>query len=115
MTKAETVGDFRRAEPGRAALLIVIFEASRLSYCCCQPLIRYILFFTLAFKHPKMGAKSILLASSVGVDSAQGSDLAFIFGDLSQSEKLSEINPPLACTYCNFKRTRTIDRFKKMF
>ena len=44
----------------------------------------------------KRGAKSLPLASSVGVDSAQGIDLAFIFGDLSQSEKLSEIKPPLA-------------------
>jgi hypothetical protein len=29
------------------------------------------------------------------VDSAQDRDLAPIFGDLSQSEKLSEIKPPL--------------------
>jgi hypothetical protein len=29
------------------------------------------------------------------VDSAQGCDLVAIFGDLSQSEKLSEINPSL--------------------
>ena len=30
------------------------------------------------------------------MDSAQGGDFAPIFGDLSQSEKLSEIKPPLA-------------------
>ena len=30
------------------------------------------------------------------MDSAQGCDLAPIFADLSQSEKLSEIEPPLA-------------------
>ena len=35
-----------------------------------------------------MGAKS-------RVDNAQGCDLAPIFGDLSQSKKLSEIKPPL--------------------
>ena len=29
------------------------------------------------------------------MDSALGSDLAPVLGDLSQSEKLSEINPPL--------------------
>ena len=29
------------------------------------------------------------------MDSAQGSDLTPIFGDLNQSEKLSEIKPPL--------------------
>ena len=29
------------------------------------------------------------------MDSAQGNDLASIFGDVSQSETLSEIKPPL--------------------
>ena len=38
------------------------------------------------------------------MDSAQGRDLVPIFGDLSQSEKLSEIKPPL--NYCDrFRRT----------
>ena len=30
---------------------------------------------------------------------AQDSDLASIFGDLSQSETISEIKPPLACSF----------------
>ena len=36
------------------------------------------------------------------MDSAQESDLAPLFGDLSQNEKLSEIKPPLAgrCEDC---------------
>ena len=42
-----------------------------------------------------MGDKSLPWASALLVDSAQGSDLAPIFEDLSQSEKLSEIKPPL--------------------
>ena len=39
----------------------------------------------------KKGAKSLFRF----IVQAKGSDLAFIFGDLSQSEKLSEIKPPL--------------------
>ena len=42
-----------------------------------------------------MGDKSLPWASFLLVDSAQRSDLAPIFEDLSQSEKLSEIKPPL--------------------
>ena len=42
-----------------------------------------------------MRAKSLPLASSLYMDCAQGSDLPPIFGDLSQGEKLSEIDPPL--------------------
>ena len=42
-----------------------------------------------------MGAKSQPWASSLYVDTAQGCDLASIIVDLSQSEKLSEIKPPL--------------------
>ena len=44
-------------------------------------------------KSPKMDAKSLPWA--LLVDSAQGMDLAPIFGDLSKSEKLSDIKPPL--------------------
>ena len=51
--------------------------------------------FSLQLKSPNMSAKSLPWASFLLVDSAQGSDLAPIFGDLSQIEKLSEINPPL--------------------
>ena len=50
--------------------------------------------FNLA-KFLKMGDKSLPWASFLLVDSAQGGDLAPIFEDLRQSEKLSEIKPPL--------------------
>jgi hypothetical protein len=36
---------------------------------------------------------------SKDLEDAQGSDLAPIFGDFSQSEKLSEIKPPLESKY----------------
>ena len=42
-----------------------------------------------------MGAKSLPSASVPYVVSAQWSDFARIFGDLSQSEISSEIKPPL--------------------
>ena len=42
-----------------------------------------------------MGAKSFPCPSYLYVDSAQGSDLASIFGDSRQREKLSEIKPSL--------------------
>ena len=35
-----------------------------------------------------------------GSESAQGSDLALVLGDLSQSEKLSEIKLPLQSSFC---------------
>jgi len=44
--------------------------------------------FSLGLKSPK---KSILFLG----DSAQDSDLAHVIGDLSQSEKHSDIKPPL--------------------
>ena len=51
-------------------------------------------FFSLWLKSPKKGVKSLPEASSVLVDSAQESDLAPFFEDMSQS-KNSEIKPPL--------------------
>ena len=39
------------------------------------------------------------------MDSAQGCDLAPIFGDLSQIEKLSEIKPPLRDSLLNIEET----------
>ena len=39
------------------------------------------------------------------MDSAQGCDLAPIFGDLSQIEKLSEIKPPLEDSLLNIEET----------
>ena len=51
--------------------------------------------FSLWLKSLKMGDKSLPWASFLLVDSAQRSDLAPIFEDLSQSEKLFEIKPPL--------------------
>ena len=53
----------------------------------------------LTFKSPKMGAKSRPWASVLQVDSAQGGDLAPIFGDFSQSEKLSEFKPALILSH----------------
>ena len=37
------------------------------------------------------------------MDSAQGYDLALIFGDLSQIEKFSQIKPPLADSLLNIE------------
>ena len=60
-------------------------------------------------KSPKKGAKSLSSASFFQLDSAQDSDLAPFLGDLSPSEKLSEIKPPLgkvqnpSCTTCAFR------------
>ena len=54
--------------------------------------------FSLWLKSAKLGAKSRPWASSLYADSAQGCGLAPIIGDLSQSEKLSEIKPPLKIT-----------------
>ena len=51
--------------------------------------------FSLWVKSPKIGANSLSWASSLYVDSALKSDLAPIFGDLSLSDKLSVIKPPL--------------------
>ena len=45
-------------------------------------------------------------------EEAQDSDLAHIFGDLSQSENISEIKPPLICNKIIWDiatRIRTID------
>ena len=42
---------------------------------------------------------------------AQGRDLAPIFGDLSQSEKLSEIKPPLARVRYSIKRIKCTTAF----
>ena len=44
----------------------------------------------------KVGAKSFPWALSIKRENVQGTDLASIFGDVGQSEKLSEIKPPLA-------------------
>ena len=44
---------------------------------------------------PKKGAKSLPRASSLQMDSAQGSDLAPFFEDCCQSEKSFEIKRPL--------------------
>ena len=45
-----------------------------------------------------MGAKSLPWALSTKREDAQGSDLSPFFGDLSQSEKIYEIEPHLAST-----------------
>ena len=56
--------------------------------------------FALWLKFPKQCQITILSIFSLQVDSAQ--DLAPIFGDLYQSEKLSEIKPPLIlCIKCH--------------
>ena len=44
------------------------------------------------------------------MDSAQGGDMAPIFGDLSQSEELSEIKPPLVAVFCMAEKSaRLVD------
>ena len=50
---------------------------------------------SFGLKSSKMGGKSLRLVISLQVDSAQGSDLAPISGDLSHIGKVSEIKPPL--------------------
>ena len=65
--------------------------------------------FSFWLKSPKMGAKSRSWASSLFVDSPQGCSLVPIFGDLSQSEKLSEIKPPLLQLISFFKLQRCND------
>jgi hypothetical protein len=44
---------------------------------------------------PKMDSKSLPRALSTQRENGQGTILAFIFGEVGQSEKLSEIKPPL--------------------
>ena len=51
--------------------------------------------FLLWPKSAKLGTKSRPWAPFLYLDSVQGCNLAPFFGDLSQSEKLSEIKPPL--------------------
>ena len=52
--------------------------------------------FLFWLKSPKMGAKLWPWALLAKREHAQGRDLAPVFGDLSRSEKPSEIEPPLA-------------------
>ena len=51
--------------------------------------------FSLLLKSQNKIATLQTWAFSLKLDSAQGLDLASFFGNLSQSEKLSEIKPPL--------------------
>ena len=51
--------------------------------------------FSLWLKSPKMGTKLQPWGLSTKREDAQDLDLAPIFGDLSQNEKLSDIKPPL--------------------
>ena len=55
-------------------------------------------FFLHWLKYQYEVAKLHSWALSLFVQSAQESDLAALFGDVSQSEKLSEIKPPLEST-----------------
>ena len=49
------------------------------------------------------------------MDSAQGRNMAPIFGDLSQSEELSEIKPPLVAVFCMAEKSaRLVDSRPKM-
>ena len=44
------------------------------------------------------------------MDSGQGRNMAPIFGDLSQSEELSEIKPPLVAVFCMAEKSaRLVD------
>ena len=51
--------------------------------------------FSLWFKSEIIGVKSLFWAQSTKREDSHDSDLAPFFWDLSQSEKLSEIKPPL--------------------
>ena len=51
--------------------------------------------FSVCIKYYKKGARSLSWVSFLYVDIAQDSDLAPFLGDLSQSEKLSHLKPPL--------------------
>ena len=60
--------------------------------------------FSLQLKSPKLAAKSFsFLREDAQGDSAEDRDLASFFGDLSQSEKLSEIRPPLALHFAKIE------------
>ena len=48
------------------------------------------------------------------MDSGQGRDLVPIFGDLSQSEKLSEVKPPLCICHDQTWSIHTISIFSEM-
>ena len=60
--------------------------------------------FSLCLKSPNiyMGTKSLPWTQITQGEDVQGSDLAHIFGDLSQSEKLFVIKPPLTLKLAGF-------------
>ena len=64
------------------------------------------LIFHFAWHALKMDAKSLPWALSTQRENAQGRELVSFFGDVSQSEILSEIQPPLG--------TRLIIGFNRM-
>ena len=70
--------------------------------------------FSLLYKFPKKIAKSLSWALSTYREVAQYSDLASFWGDLSQSEKIIEIKPPLCYPpLCkNVRRMGTLLKFK---
>ena len=61
--------------------------------------------FSLLLKSRNKCAKSHSWAPSVYVDIAQECDLAPLLGDLSQSEKLSEIKPPFLLSKSSDSKT----------
>ena len=68
-------------------------------------------FKSLLLKSPKKGANSFSWELSTKKENAQESDLAPLFWDLSQSERLSEIKSPLSKfdeTILHFQSHRTV-------